>query len=35
MTSSPAAGLALVVVGIWLGCQIWGGQLVERLNLPL
>jgi hypothetical protein len=26
-------GLFLVVLGVWLGCQVFGGEALERLNI--
>ena len=26
-------GLFLVVLGVWVGCQIFGGNALERLNI--
>lgn len=26
-------GLFLVVLGVWVGCQIFGGQALERLKI--
>jgi hypothetical protein len=26
-------GLFLVVLGAWLGCQVFGGQALERLKI--
>lgn len=26
-------GVFLVVLGVWLGCQIFGGEALERLNI--
>ena len=28
-----AGGLVLLVAGVWLGCQLWGGDALQRLNL--
>lgn len=27
------SGAVLIVVAIWLGCQVFGGNALERLNL--
>jgi len=26
-------GVFLVVLGVWVGCQIFGGNALERLNI--
>jgi hypothetical protein len=26
-------GLFLVVLGVWVGCQVFGGEALERLNI--
>ena len=26
-------GVVLVIAGVWLGCQLWGGDALQRLNL--
>jgi hypothetical protein len=26
-------GVVVVIAGIWLGCQIFGGHMLERLNI--
>jgi hypothetical protein len=30
---SPAAGVMLIVAGIWIFAQVWGGAAVERLGI--
>jgi len=27
------AGVVLVLLGIWVGCQVFGGEALERLNV--
>ena len=27
------AGVVLVIVGVWLGCQVWGGDALPRLGV--
>lgn len=27
------AGVFLVLLGVWVGCQIFGGDALERLNI--
>jgi hypothetical protein len=27
------AGVVLVLFGVWVGCQVFGGDALERLNL--
>jgi hypothetical protein len=26
-------GIFLIVLGVWVGCQVFGGQALERLKL--
>ncbi len=26
-------GIFLVLLGVWVGCQLYGGQALQRLNL--
>lgn len=26
-------GIFLVLLGVWVGCQIFGGEALERLNI--
>lgn len=26
-------GLVIVVAAVWLGCQVWGGNALERLGI--
>jgi hypothetical protein len=26
-------GIALVLLGVWVGCQVFGGNALERLNI--
>jgi hypothetical protein len=26
-------GIFLVLVGVWVGCQVFGGDALERLNI--
>lgn len=26
-------GVVLLIAGVWLGCQLWGGDALQRLNL--
>jgi len=26
-------GLVMLIAGVWLGCQLWGGDAIQRLNL--
>jgi hypothetical protein len=28
-----AGGVLLIVAGVWLGCQVFGGNLLGRLNI--
>jgi hypothetical protein len=28
-----SSGVILVLLGVWVGCQILGGQALERLNV--
>ena len=28
-----ASGLVLIIAGVWVGCQIFGGHALERLNI--
>ena len=30
---SAAAGGFLIVTGVWVICQVWGGAAVERLGI--
>lgn len=27
------AGVVLIIAAVWLGCQVWGGDALERLNV--
>lgn len=27
------AGVVMVIAGVWLGCQLFGGEALERLKL--
>jgi hypothetical protein len=27
------AGVVLVLLGVWVGCQVFGGEALERLNI--
>jgi hypothetical protein len=26
-------GVVMLIAGVWLGCQLWGGDALQRLNL--
>jgi hypothetical protein len=26
-------GVVLVIAGVWLGCQLWGGDALQRLRI--
>jgi hypothetical protein len=28
-----SGGVVLVLAGVWLGCQVWGGQALQRLGV--
>lgn len=28
-----SGGLVIAIVGIWLGCQVFGGRMLERLTI--
>lgn len=28
-----ASGVVLVILGVWVGCQIFGGHALERLGI--
>lgn len=28
-----ASGVVLVILGVWVGCQLFGGNALERLNI--
>lgn len=27
------SGLVMLIAGVWIGCQLWGGDALQRLNL--
>jgi hypothetical protein len=27
------AGVVLIIAALWVGCQVWGGDALDRLNL--
>lgn len=27
------SGLVVVIAGVWLGCQVFGGKMLERLGI--
>jgi hypothetical protein len=27
------AGVVLILAAVWVGCQVWGGDALARLNL--
>lgn len=28
-----ASGLVMLIAGVWIGCQLWGGDALQRLNV--
>ncbi len=28
-----ASGLVLIIAGVWVGCQVFGGNALQRLNI--
>lgn len=28
-----ASGVVLIVLGVWVGCQVFGGHALQRLNI--
>lgn len=28
-----ASAALLILIGLWVGCQVWGGEALERLKI--
>lgn len=28
-----ASGLVMLIAGVWVGCQLWGGDALQRLKI--
>jgi hypothetical protein len=28
-----SSGLVMLIAGVWIGCQLWGGDALQRLKI--